>query len=232
MEYKLNLNNRAFDAIKAGTKKIEIRVTTDKNKINYEDIKKGDILEFTNDRLEKIKCFVKENVWYENSLKLLEMEGTRFTLSSTNDINKGIDSINRFTGYKEGIEKNGIHAIHIEYQPQPKIVNMSLYNENFDYIKNGTKRIEIRLNDEKRKLICIGDYIEFENLDTKEKLMVRVVALLNYENIENLINDYKIELLLDKGVTKEELVNIFNNIYSNEEQNKYKILGIKFEIVK
>ena len=232
MEYKLNLNNRAFDAIKAGTKKIEIRVTTDKNKINYEDIKKGDILEFTNDRSEKIKCFVKENVWYENSLKLLEMEGTRFTLSSTNDINKGIDSINRFTGYKDGIEKNGIHAIRIEYQPQPKIVNMSLYNENFDYVKNGTKRIEIRLNDEKRKLICIGDYIEFENLDTKEKLMVRVVALLNYENIENLINDYKIELLLDKDVAKEELVNIFNHIYSNEEQNKYKILGIKFEIVK
>ena len=232
MEYKLNLNNRAFDAIKAGTKKIEIRVTTDKNKINYEDIKKGDILEFTNDRSEKIKCFVRENVWYENSLKLLEMEGTRFTLSSTNDINKGIDSINRFTGYKEGIEKNGIHAIHIEYQPQPKIVNMSLYSENFNYIKNGTKRIEIRLNDEKGKSICIGDYIEFENLDTKEKLMVRVVALLNYETIESLVNDYKIELLLDKGVIKEELINIFNNIYSNEEQNEYKILGIKFEIVK
>lgn len=232
MEYKLNLNNRAFDAIKTGTKKIEIRVTTDKNKINYEDIKKGDILEFTNDKLEKIKCLVNENVWYENSLKLLEMEGTRFTLSSTNDINKGIDSINRFTGYKEGIEKNGIHAIHIQYQPQPKTVNMNLYNENFNYIKNGTKRIEIRLNDDKRKSICIGDYIEFENLDTKEKLVVRVVALLNYETLDDLINDYKMELLLDKNTTKEKLVNIFNNIYSNEEQEKYKILGIKFKIVK
>ena len=50
MKYKLNLNNRAFDAIKAGTKKIEIRVTTDKNKINYENIKKGDVLEFTNEK--------------------------------------------------------------------------------------------------------------------------------------------------------------------------------------
>ena len=29
-----------------------------------------------------------------------------------------------------------------------------------------------------------------------------------------------------------ELINIFNNIYSNEDQYKYKILGIKFEIVK
>lgn len=97
--------------------KIEIRVTTDKNKINYEDIKKGDILEFTNDKLKKIKCLVNENIWYENSLKLLEMEGTRFTLSSTNDINKGIDSINRFTGYKEGIEK----MVYMQY-----IFNISL----------------------------------------------------------------------------------------------------------
>lgn len=109
---------------------------------------------------------------------------------------------------------------------------MNLYNENFNYIKNGTKRIEIRLNDEKRKSICIGDYIEFENLDTKEKLVVRVVALLNYETLDDLINDYKMELLLDKNTTKEKLVNIFNNIYSNEDQEKYKILGIKFKIVK
>ncbi len=232
MEYKLNLNNRAFEAIKAGTKKIELRVTTDKNRIDYADIKTDDIIEFTNDKLEKIRCLVKENVWYENSLKLLEMEGTRFTLSSTNDINKGVESINRFNGYKEGIKNNGIHAIHIEYISEPKTIKMNLYNENFNYIQNGTKRIEIRLNDKKRKLIHIGDYIEFENLDTKDKLLVRVVALLNYETIEDLINDYKMELLLDKSITKEELVDIFNNIYSNEEQVKYKILGIKFEIVK
>ena len=38
MKYKLNLNNRAFDAIKSGTKKVEIRVTTNKNKIDYKNI--------------------------------------------------------------------------------------------------------------------------------------------------------------------------------------------------
>ena len=94
------------------------------------------------------------------------MEGTRFTLSSTNNIKEGIESINRFTGYKNGIKENGIHALHIECQNQPKTINMNLYNDNFQYIKNGTKRIEIRLNDEKRKSISIGDYIEFENLNT------------------------------------------------------------------
>lgn len=231
MKYKLNLNNRAFDAIKSGTKKVEIRVTTNKNKIDYKNIKKGDVLEFTNEKLEKIDCIVRENVWYESALKLLEMEGTRFTLSSTNDIKEGVNSINRFAGYREEIKKNGIHALHIEYQNQPKTINMNLYDENFKCIKNGTKRIELRLNDEKRKSICIGDYIEFKNLNTNDKILVRVIALLNYETLEDLINDYEMKALINKSTTKEDLINNFSYIYSLEEQRKYAILGIKFEIV-
>lgn len=231
MKYKLNLNNRAFDAIKSGTKKVEIRVTTNKNKIDYKNIKKGDVLEFTNEKLEKIDCIVRENVWYESALKLLEMEGTRFTLSSTNDIKEGVNSINRFAGYREGIKKNGIHALHIEYQNQPKTINMNLYDENFKCIKNGTKRIELRLNDEKRKSLCIGDYIEFKNLNTNDKILVRVIALLNYETLEDLINDYEMKALINKSTTKEDLINNFSYIYSLEEQRKYTILGIKFEIV-
>lgn len=37
---------------------------------------------------------------------------------------------------------------------------MKLQPKYFEYILNGTKRIEIRLNDEKRQLINIGDEIE------------------------------------------------------------------------
>ena len=47
---------------------------------------------------------------------------------------------------------------------------MRLNNGPFELIKNGTKTIEIRLNDEKRSLIKEGDIIEFENRATKEKL--------------------------------------------------------------
>ena len=36
---------------------------------------------------------------------------------------------------------------------------------------------------------------------------------------------------MNKSTTKDELINIFNNIYSIEKQKKYNILGIKFEIV-
>jgi hypothetical protein len=43
----------------------------------------------------------------------LKIEGTEFTLSSTNDIKEGIDSIESINGYKELIEKNGVFAVEL-----------------------------------------------------------------------------------------------------------------------
>lgn len=43
---------------------------------------------------------------------------------------------------------------------------MKLQNNPFIKIKNKTKTIEMRLNDEKRKKINIGDNIEFTNIKT------------------------------------------------------------------
>ena len=45
---------------------------------------------------------------------------------------------------------------------------MNLYNDSFNMIKNGYKTIEMRLNDEKRQTIKIGDTIEFINTQTNE----------------------------------------------------------------
>ena len=41
------------------------------------------------------------------------------------------------------------------------IHKLKLKSEYYNYIKIGTKRIELRLNDEKRKKIKINDVIEF-----------------------------------------------------------------------
>lgn len=55
---------------------------------------------------------------------------------------------------------------------------MNLQDKYFDFIKNGTKRIELRLNDEKRQQIKIGDSIEFSN--EKDKFTAKVIGLLKY----------------------------------------------------
>lgn len=63
-------------------KKVEIRVTTDK----------------------ELKCIIKEINWYQNEWKLLTFEGTKYTLSSTNDIEECIKSINSCKNYTNGIK--------------------------------------------------------------------------------------------------------------------------------
>lgn len=46
--------------------------------------------------------------------------------------------------------------------------HMKLKRSPFEKIKNGSKSIELRLNDEKRQKVQIGDFIEFSCLDHPE----------------------------------------------------------------
>ena len=51
-----------------------------------------------------------------------------------------------------------------------------------------TKRIEIRLNDEKRKKIKLGDKIKFlKETDLKESFEAQVIGLLKYNSFEELL---------------------------------------------
>ena len=116
MQYNLDINNRAFNAIKNKTKKVEIRATKlGNNHFDYSTLKPGDIIEFKSYDKDIINCTIEEVNHYDSIEELLILEGTRYTLSSTNDFNEGVKSINSITGYKEAIKKNGVYAIHIHY---------------------------------------------------------------------------------------------------------------------
>ena len=105
-------------------------------------------------------------------------------------------------------------------------------NEIYNSIVNGTKRIEIRLYNDKSSKINIGDYINFCVLNNEEKrIKVQVKALLRYKNINDLINDSDIELLIGNKYTKEDLEEMLKNIYG-EKLSNHDILGIKFDIIK
>ena len=97
---------------------------------------------------------------------------------------------------------------------------MKLNNEPFECIKNGTKTIELRLNDEKRKLLTVGDYIEFTNRVTNEKLLVEVIDLFKYNSFEELYKHFnKIEM--GYSINEEANPKDMENYYSKEEQEKY-----------
>ncbi len=60
----------------------------------------------------------------------------------------------------------------------------------FSFIKSGQKTVEMRLNDEKRKLLRVGDLIVFTNTETKEELTVIVTKLDVFNDFSELYNHF------------------------------------------
>lgn len=105
---------------------------------------------------------------------------------------------------------------------------IKITTEVFDFIKDGTKRIELRLFDEKRQQININDIIEFKREPEQiDSLKVKVIGLLRYRSFEDLFEDFPIEILADSSMTKAELLNALEEFYTPEKQEKYGVLGIK-----
>lgn len=107
---------------------------------------------------------------------------------------------------------------------------MNLQPKYFDFIKNGTKRIELRLYDEKRQQIKLGDSIEFLKSEN-EKFKAKVIGLLRYETFSDLFNDFDISVLADQSMTKQELLNVLQEFYTPEKQAQYGVLGIRLELL-
>ncbi|MBQ9318020.1 MAG: ASCH domain-containing protein [Bacilli bacterium] len=106
---------------------------------------------------------------------------------------------------------------------------MKLQAKYYDYIINGTKRVELRVNDEKRQKIEIGDIITFcKAPELKESFQVKVVELINTNSFKELLKVLSVEEVADKEIIKEELLNILEQFYSKEEQKQYGVVGIRF----
>lgn len=104
--------------------------------------------------------------------------------------------------------------------------------EVYDRIITGTKRIEVRLYNEKSSQINIDDIIEFKVFNNEDlNIRVKVVALLKYKTIRELLNDVDNSLVFNEKISNEELEDMLINIFGEEEVKTHNILGIKFEIL-
>ena len=111
-----------------------------------------------------------------------------------------------------------------------KIHEMNLQPKYFDFIKGGTKRIELRLYDEKRQSIQLGDIIEFAKSDD-EKFKAEVVGLLRYNSFADLFEDFDISILADSSMTKQELLEVLREFYSEEKQAEFGVIGIRIKLI-
>jgi ASC-1-like (ASCH) protein len=111
---------------------------------------------------------------------------------------------------------------------------MKLLEDPFIKIASGEKTIEIRLFDEKRQQLNVGDIIEFSKLpQLEDKVQVKITALLRYSSFQDLIHDFNMGYY---GYPEDYPINDFLNsiykIYSPEQEKKYGVLGIKITLLK
>jgi len=111
-----------------------------------------------------------------------------------------------------------------------KTHKMNLQPKYFDFMKEGTKRIELRLYDEKRSRIELGDIIEFSKSEN-DKLKAEVIGLLHYNSFKDLFEDFDISILADASMTKEELLSVLSEFYTPEKQAEYGVVGIRLKIL-
>ena len=90
----------------------------------------------------------------------------------------------------------------------------------FEVVRSQTKNVEVRVNDEKRRKLKIGDKIVFlKRPDEKEKIEAIIENLTYYTDFNELVKDYTIEEIYIEGYTKEEFLNLLKRFYSDEEGN-------------
>lgn len=109
-------------------------------------------------------------------------------------------------------------------------IAMKLNEKPFNLIKEGKKTIEMRLFDEKRKHITVGDTIEFTNIaNPKEKLEVKVVGVHIYPTFKELYRDYRKEEL---GYSENEVADPkdMEKYYPLQDQEKFCVVGIEIKV--
>ena len=110
---------------------------------------------------------------------------------------------------------------------------MRLTSEPFEKLRNGTKKIELRLYDEKRKKVKVGDVIEFINLgDSEDVLQTEVIAIYPFGSFEEL---YRALPLKDLGYSEDEIEaaspDDMDKFYTTEEQAECGVVGIRLKLL-
>lgn len=103
--------------------------------------------------------------------------------------------------------------------------NMTLKQPYFNLIREGKKTVELRLFDDKRKKIRVGDTIRFQNGDNFH--IVKVVGFFVCDSFKELFKFIDVQ---DTGLDNEKnAIKIMEQFYDKDAQKKFGVIGICIE---
>ena len=113
-----------------------------------------------------------------------------------------------------------------------KTHEMKLREAPFYMIASGKKTVELRLYDEKRRTVSVGDRITFTLADKEERVTCTVTALHCFPSFAEL---YAHLPLLSCGYTEETVSDAspedMRKYYSAEEESAYGVIGIEISLL-
>ncbi len=110
---------------------------------------------------------------------------------------------------------------------------MKLHDRPYEMIRDGNKTIELRLYDEKRRKISVGDKIEFTNSkNSATSMLCEVTALHVFPSFAELYDRLP---LIKCGYTECDIAAAspkdMDVYYSKEEQDAYGVIGIEIKLL-
>ena len=111
-------------------------------------------------------------------------------------------------------------------------MKIHLHSDVFDIVKAGDKNIEVRLYDEKRKQLKVGDTLVFLRRGSEDdKIISKVTGLERFNTFSEIVDCYDMKRLFLEGYTKEMYLNEMSRFYTLEDQLEDGVLAIHFEVL-
>lgn len=107
---------------------------------------------------------------------------------------------------------------------------MKLAPAAFNSIKSGKKTIEMRLYDEKRAKVRVGDEIEFENTSTHQKIKCIVINLTRYKDFYELYSNND-KTAIGYNANEADNAEDMYAFYTSEQIKKYGVLAIEVKVI-
>jgi len=250
-EFTITIKQPWFNLIKSGKKTVEGRL----NSGLFAKLQIGNIITWLH---HDMKCKVKiiSIKKYDSFRTMLEKEGLDKVLPTIDNIDEGVKLYRQY--YSEEREKVGVLAIEMELYNQSrqkklknknnkltrqeeKIINMNtfegkLQSPYYEYIRDGIKIYEMRINDEKRQKMNVGDIWKFKHMtdETLPQYNTKIVDKKIYESFEEAIEDTGYEKLLPNANSKEEAIQIYNAFDNGNfelEAKKYGVVRFTLEVI-
>lgn len=112
------------------------------------------------------------------------------------------------------------------------VMKVHLDADIFQIVKDGVKDVEIRINDNKRRKLKVGDtLIFFKRPADDESITVMVLELNYYRSFRDVVDNYEMRRIYLDGCSKEDYLRKMSKFYTEKEQDELGVVAIIFEKV-